>query len=33
LEGFGMDSAAPVLADASGHYPVPAPGLNKKREY
>ena len=30
---FKMDSAAPVLADASGRYPVPAPGLNKKREY
>lgn len=30
---FKMDSAAPVLADASGRYPIPAPGLNKKREY
>ena len=33
VESFRMDSAAPVLADANGRYPVPAPGLNKKREY
>jgi hypothetical protein len=33
IENFRMDSPAPVLADASGHYPVPTPGLNKKREY
>jgi hypothetical protein len=33
IENFRMDSPAPVLADATGHYPVPAPGLNKKREY
>ena len=28
-----MDSPAPVLADASGKYPVPMPGITKKREY
>ncbi len=33
IENFRMDSQAPVLADATGHYPVPSPGLNKKREY
>jgi hypothetical protein len=33
IENFRMDSPAPVLADATGHYPVPSPGLNKKREY
>jgi len=30
---FTMDSAAPVLADATGHYPVPMPGLKGRREY
>ena len=30
---FTMDSAAPVLADATGLYPVPMPGLKGRREY
>ena len=30
---FTMDSAAPVVADATGHYPVPMPGLKGRREY
>ena len=28
-----MDSAAPLLANADGKYPVPMPGILKKREY
>ena len=28
-----MDSPAPLLADANGKYPVPMPGITKKREY
>jgi predicted dehydrogenase len=28
-----MDSPAPVQADAQGRYPVPEPGIKKKREY
>ncbi len=28
-----MDSDAPLMADASGKYPVPNPGINRKREY
>jgi predicted dehydrogenase len=27
------DSAAPLLADATGKYPLPAPGIKKDREY
>jgi hypothetical protein len=30
---FTFDSPAPVVADAAGFYPVPAPGVNTKREY
>ena len=28
-----MDSPAPVQADEDGYYPIPLPGLRKKREY
>ena len=28
-----MDSPAPLVADAEGKYPVPNPGVNRKREY
>lgn len=28
-----MDSPAPLLADASGKYPIPLPGLNTSREF
>lgn len=30
---FTMDSPAPLVADADGFYPVPKPGLLRKREY
>ncbi len=30
---FDMNSPAPVLADKDGKYPVPQPGINKRREY
>ena len=30
---FTMDSAAPVVADATGRYAVPMPGLKGRREY
>jgi predicted dehydrogenase len=30
---FTMDSPAPLLADASGRYPVPQPGIVTNREY
>ena len=30
---FTMDSAAPLLADADGKYPIPAPGLKQHSEY
>ena len=30
---FTMDSPAPLLADASGRYPVPQPGIVTAREY
>lgn len=33
VDKLTMDSPAPLLADANGRYPVPSPGLNKKREY
>jgi predicted dehydrogenase len=33
IDKFTMESSAPVVADADGKYPVPLPGLNKKREY
>ena len=30
---FTMDSPPPVVSDATGHYPVPMPGLKQKHEY
>jgi hypothetical protein len=33
VDRLTLESAAPVLADASGKYPVPQPGINKTREY
>ena len=33
IEKLTLDSPAPLLANADGKYPVPIPGLNKKREY
>jgi predicted dehydrogenase len=33
VDKFTMDSPAPLLADADGKYPIPAPGINKDREY
>jgi len=30
---FTMDSPAPLVADASGRYPVPQPGIVTAREY
>jgi predicted dehydrogenase len=33
VDKLTSDSPAPVVADADGKYPVPQPGLNKKREY
>ena len=33
LDKLTMDSPAPLLADASGKYPVPEPGIKKKREF
>lgn len=33
VDKMTMDGPAPVVADASGRYPVPAPGVNTKREY
>jgi predicted dehydrogenase len=33
LDKLTMDSPAPLLADASGRYPVPQPGIVTKREY
>ena len=33
VDKLTLDGPAPILADASGKYPVPLPGLNKKREY
>jgi predicted dehydrogenase len=33
VDELTMDSPAPLLADASGKYPIPLPGLNKRREY
>ena len=33
IEEFTMESAAPLLADAHGIYPVPQPGIVKSREY
>jgi predicted dehydrogenase len=33
VDKLTLDGPAPLVADASGKYPVPLPGLNKKREY
>lgn len=33
VDKLNYDSKAPVIADASGNYPWPQPGLNKKSEY
>ncbi len=33
IEKFGMDSAAPLRADANGRYPAPQPGIVTSREY
>ena len=33
LDALTMDSPAPVQADSDGKYPVPQPGIVKKREY
>jgi predicted dehydrogenase len=33
VDKFTMDSAAPLLADANGRYPVPQPGIVTTREY
>ncbi|MBX7166435.1 MAG: Gfo/Idh/MocA family oxidoreductase [Pirellulales bacterium] len=33
VDRLTMDGPAPILADASGRYPVPQPGINKTREY
>ncbi len=33
LDKVTADSPAPVVADATGHYPVPRPGISKKHEY
>jgi predicted dehydrogenase len=33
VDKFTMDSPAPLVADANGKYPVPAPGQLKDREY
>jgi hypothetical protein len=33
VDKLTLDSAAPLLPDAGGKYPVPQPGLKKTREY
>lgn len=33
VDKFTDDSPAPVVADARGHYPIPAPGQKQRREY
>ena len=33
VDKFTFDSAAPLIADAQGRYPVPQPGIVKNREY
>ena len=33
VDKLTMDGPAPIVADASGRYPVPQPGISKKREY
>ena len=33
VDKLTMDSPAPLLADATGKYPIPEPGMKKKREF
>jgi hypothetical protein len=33
LDKITDDSPAPLIADANGRYPVPMPGITRKREY
>ena len=33
VDKFTMDSSAPLRADSNGKYPVPEPGIKKKREF
>ena len=33
VDKFTMNSPAPVVADKDGKYPVPMPGITRKREY
>ena len=33
VDKLTLDGEAPITADADGRYPVPLPGINKKREY
>lgn len=33
LDKLTMDGPPPILPDATGHYPVPQPGITKKREF
>ena len=33
VDKLSMDSPAPLLADSDGRYPIPMPGLNRKREF
>jgi predicted dehydrogenase len=33
IENFTNDSAAPITADSNGRYPIPQPGILKRREY
>ena len=33
LDRITMDSAAPLVADAKGRYPMPQPGIVTQREY
>jgi hypothetical protein len=33
VDKFTMDSAAPLIADSHGRYPVPQPGIVTTREY
>ena len=33
VDKFTMESPAPLVADAEGKYPIPMPGITRKREY
>ena len=33
VDKLAMNSAAPLQADKDGKYPMPMPGITKKREY